>query len=111
MFLEKVGSDPCLVLDGTVTDTEAGRVELKQTFSYTDLKEALKTKCVSIRIVFTPLITAIGYVTLTYDADATEIPPSNDTFTVTIAGGTGSQTIQFLSDDSIHWVGTILTDD
>ena len=81
MFKTKVGSDPCLVLTGTINLTD-GEITLDQTFTVDDLNKALKTKTVSLRCNVVELPTAItigfvvstgstGFKVLTVDPDGT----------------------------------------
>lgn len=51
MFIPKVGSDACMVLTGTVGDSDL--VTLDQTFTEEELIEALKTRNIEIAIVET----------------------------------------------------------
>ena len=46
MFLNKVGSDACLVLDATF---DSGTFTIAQTFTLNDLIKASKTKCICVR--------------------------------------------------------------
>lgn len=106
MFLNKVGSDACLVLEGTVTDLETGRVEINQTFSYEDLKKALETKIISVTITLA-VVSIHGIVVITSDADPEEIPPTDPYFMVAVPSAEGFALVQFTSTDNSHWVGTI----
>lgn len=110
MFKKKVGSDACLVLDGVLTDAETGQVTITQTFTYEDLKKALETRVVCVKVAFGAGISVMGLVSLIADADPEETPPTDAYFMVAIVLPSGAQLVQFTESDG-SWYGTITLGD
>lgn len=108
MFLEKVGSDPCLVLDveATLSGTTV-TYTVAQKFNFADIVEATKTKKVVFRVTTTDatLIGGFGNVNI---ADVVALDTITERVYITGTALTGTKGTAYLSQDADTgvWAGT-----
>lgn len=109
MFSEKVGSDPCLVLDAVATlASTTVTYTVTQKFNFEDIVEATKTKKVVFRVTTTEatLIAAFGNVNI---ADVVALDDENEYVYITGTSLLGDKGTTYIAKDADTgvWSGSI----
>lgn len=100
MFETKVGSDACLVLDGTFGDSG---ITINQSFTKEDLDKAAATRAVVLKV---PIDGGAGIMTLYMNLVSTVVSEGVESIIFSAYTGDDSMVAQFFNTDGV-WTYTV----